>query len=166
MTPSPGPAGVDSALFRQLLGRFATGVTILTTTAADGAPIGMTASSVASVSLEPPLVLVSVDRQNEMHGALGAAPHFALNILAADQEALSRRFAEEEERRFEGVAYHPSRLGLPLIDGALAYVECARRQVVPAGDHTVFFGLVVHGSVTDRRPLLYYRGGYAGLDGR
>jgi flavin reductase (DIM6/NTAB) family NADH-FMN oxidoreductase RutF len=157
---------VDPALFRQLLGRFATGVTILTTTTRDGAPIGMTASSVASVSLVPPLVLVSVDRMNDMHAALGAATHFALNILAADQEALSRRFAEVEHRRFEGVAHHASRLGMPLIDGALAHLECERQQAVPAGDHTVFFGLVVGGSETDQRPLLYYRGGYAGLDGR
>lgn len=164
MTPTPD--GVDPALFRELLGRFATGVTILTTKAADGSSIGMTASSVASVSLEPPLVLVSVDRQNEMHGALGTATHFALNILAADQEALSRRFAEVEHHRFDGVAHHASGLGLPLIDGALAYIECARQQAVPAGDHSVFFGLVLHGSVTDQRPLLYYRGGYAGLDGR
>lgn len=160
------PAGVDPALFRQLLGRFATGVTVLTTTTPDGAPIGMTASAVASVSLDPPLVLVSVDRQNEMHAALGTATHFALNVLAAEQEALSRRFAEVERRRFDGVPHHRSALGLPLLDGALAAIECARQQAVPAGDHTVFFGLVVQGSVSDRRPLLYYRGGYAGLDGR
>ena len=160
------PAGVDPALFRQLLGRFATGVTILTATGPDGAPTGMTASSIASVSLEPPLVLVSVDRENEMHTALSAAPYFALNILAGDQEALSRRFAEVTHHRFDGVPHHASRLGVPLIDGALAYIECARQQAVPAGDHTVFFGLVVHGSVTEQRPLLYYRGGYAGLDGR
>jgi len=163
---TPAKDGVDPALFRQLLGRFATGVTILTTTTTNGDPIGMTASSVASVSLDPPLVLVSVDRQNDMHGALGAATHFALNVLSAEQEALSRRFAEVEHHRFEGVAHHPSPLGVPLIDGALAYIECLRQQAVPAGDHTVFFGLVLRGSVTDLRPLLYYRGGYAGLDGQ
>lgn len=165
MTPTPIPGGVDPALFRELLGRFATGVTILTTNTRDGQPIGMTASSVASVSLEPPLVLVSVDRQNVMHGAMDGAAHFALNILAADQEALSRRFAEIEQHRFDGVGYHASREGLPLIDGVLAYIECTKQQAVPAGDHTVFFGLVTHGSVTDHRPLLYYRGGYDGLDG-
>jgi flavin reductase (DIM6/NTAB) family NADH-FMN oxidoreductase RutF len=166
VTPPPGTGGVDPALFRELLGRFATGVTILTTTTSDGAPIGMTASSVASVSLDPPLVLVSVDRQNDMHGALGAATHFALNILSADQEALSRRFAEVEHHRFEGVPHHASALGVPLLDGALACIECVRQQGVPAGDHTVFFGLVVRGNVTEQRPLLYYRGGYARLDGR
>ena len=155
--------GVDASLFRQLLGRFATGVTVITTRNAAGEPEGMTASSVASVSLEPPLLLVSVDRKNVMHDALAQASHFVVNVLAADQEALSRRFAELEENRFHGVGFHPSRMGLPILDGVLAHIECARDAVVPAGDHTVFLGLVTGGDVTDRPPLLYYRGGYANL---
>ena len=157
--------GVEPALFRQLLGRFATGVTVLTTRAPTpgGEPIGMTASSVASVSLDPPLVLVSVDRQHEMHSALEAASHFVLNVLAADQEALSRRFAGDEPNRFSGVGFHPNKQGLAVLDGVLAHIECEKHSAIPAGDHTVFLGLVVGGSVTDRRPLLYYRGGYAGL---
>ena len=92
--------GVESPQFRQLLGRFATGVTVLTTRTPDGRPIGMTASSVASVSLVPPLLLVSVSHEHDMHPALQAAQHFALNILAADQEAVSRRFAVEHPDRF------------------------------------------------------------------
>lgn len=156
--------GVEPPLFRQLLGRFATGVTVLTTRASPGGePIGMTASSVASVSLDPPLVLVSVDRRHEMHAALEAASHFVLNVLAADQEALSRRFAADEPNRFGGVGFRPNKQGIAVLDGVLAHIECEKQAVVPAGDHTVFFGLVVGGSVTDRRPLLYYRGGYAGL---
>ena len=157
--------GVDAALFRHLLGRFATGVTVITTRHADGQPEGMTASSVASESLEPPLLLVSVDRQNVMHEALAQASHFVVNILAADQEALSRRFAELEQNRFEGVGFHASRLGLPILDGVLAHIECVKDAVVPAGDHTVYVGLVTGGAVTDQRPLLYYRGGYADLSG-
>ena len=157
--------GVDPSLFRQLLGRFATGVTVITTRNAAGLPEGMTASSVASVSLEPPLLLVSVDHQNVMHQALSQASHFIVNVLAQDQEALSRRFAELEENRFDGVGFHTGRLGLPLLDGVLAHIECAREASVEAGDHTVFIGLVVGGTVTDRRPLLYYRGGYANLSG-
>jgi flavin reductase (DIM6/NTAB) family NADH-FMN oxidoreductase RutF len=117
------------------------------------------------VSLDPPLLLVSVDRANEMHQALEAAPHFVVNVLAADQEALSRAFAEVDENRFEGVGYRESRHGVPLLDGALASIECVRHASVPGGDHTVFFGLVTGGTVTDRRPLLYYRGGYANLGG-
>jgi flavin reductase (DIM6/NTAB) family NADH-FMN oxidoreductase RutF len=157
--------GVDPAQFRQLLGRFATGVTILTTRDARGRPIGMTASAVASVSLEPPLLLVAVSRANDMHAALHAATHFVLNVLAADQEAISRRFAADDVERFDGIGYQESRYGLPVLDGVLASIECDKQGEVPGGDHTVFFGLVTGGSVTDRSPLLYYRGGYTGLHG-
>ena len=155
--------GVDAAQFRQLLGRFATGVTVVTTRHPDGRLLGMTASSIASVSLLPPLLLVSVDRKNDMHDALAAATHFALNVLAADQEALARRFAATDPDRFDGVGYRESPRGIPLLEGALAHIECAKQDAVPGGDHTVFFGLVTDGAVTDARPLLYYRGGYAGL---
>ncbi len=155
--------GVEPAQFRQLLGQFATGVTILTTRSPDGRPIGMTASSVASVSLEPPLLLVSVSREHDMHAALLAAPHFVLNVLAADQEALSRRFAADHPDRFSGVGYRENRSGVPVIEGVLAHIDCEKQQTVPGGDHTVFFGLVTGGSVSSRSPLLYYRGGYAGF---
>lgn len=155
--------GVEPSLFRQLLGRFATGVTVLTARAPGGDPIGMTASSVASVSLDPPLVLVSVDRHHDMHAALEAAPHFVLNVLAADQESLSRRFAADAPNRFGGVGFRENKQGIAVLDGVLAHIECEKQAAVPGGDHTVFVGLVVGGNVTDRRPLLYYRGGYAGL---
>ena len=155
--------GVEAPLFRQLLGRFATGVTVLTTRGPGGDPVGMTASSVASVSLDPPLVLVSVDRTHEMHGALEAATYFVLNVLAADQETLSRRFAGDEANRFSGVGFQPNKQGIAVLDGVVAHIECQKQQTIPAGDHTVFLGLVTGGNATDRRPLLYYRGGYAGL---
>src|SRR5438445_10385429 len=106
-------SGVDPAQFRQLLGRFATGVTVLTTRDPAGRPIGMTASSVASVSLEPPLVLVSVDRKNDMYPALSAAQRFVLNVLAADQEAVSPRFAEAHPNRCHGIADHETSHGMP-----------------------------------------------------
>jgi len=159
-------SGVDSALFRQLLGRFATGVTVLTTRAADGHPIGMTASSVASVSLTPPLLCVSVDRTHDMHAALLQAETFAVNILAADQEAISRRFAADPPvNRFDGVGYTETETGLPIVQGVLAHIECTAQAAHAAGDHTIFVGLVTGGAVSDRRPLLYYRGGYASLGG-
>jgi flavin reductase (DIM6/NTAB) family NADH-FMN oxidoreductase RutF len=155
--------GVDSPQFRQLLGRFATGVTVLTTRTADGRPIGMTASSVASVSLVPPLLLVSVSHEHDMHAALESAQHFVLNILAADQEDISRRFAVDHPDRFGGIGYHLSEYGVAILDGVLASIECEKHTQVPGGDHTVVFGLVVGGAVTDRSPLLYYRGGYASM---
>jgi flavin reductase (DIM6/NTAB) family NADH-FMN oxidoreductase RutF len=158
------PVGVAPAQFRQLLGRFPTGVSVLTARGAPGGhPVGMTASSIASVSLEPPLVLVAVDHKNEMHAALRSGRHFAINVLSAEQEALARRFAETEANRFAGVGYRESRFGIPLLDGALAHIECAMHAAVEAGDHTIFIGLVTGGTVSERRPLLYYRGGYASL---
>ena len=155
--------GVDPALFRQLLGRFATGVTVVTARTSGGNPAGMTASAVTSVSLDPPLLLVCVDRQHDMHPALEAGTRFALNVLAADQEWLSRRFASDLEDRFDGVGYRETKDGIPLLDGTVAAIECTKHATVPGGDHTIFIGLVTGGAVTDRRPLLYYRGGYAAL---
>src|SRR5213592_435524 len=161
--PGHASRGVEPEQFRQLLGRFATGVTVLTSRSAKGQPVGMTASSVASVSLDPPLVLVSVEKVHDMHAALESGTHFVLNILSAEQEALSRRFAGVETDRFRGVSYRENERGIAVIDGVVAHIECEKRSAVPGGDHTVFIGLVVGGDATDRRPLLYYRGGYAGL---
>ena len=155
--------GVEPPQFRQLLGRFATGVSVVTSRAAKGEPIGMTASSVASVSLDPPLVLVSVEKVHDMHEALENGTHFVLNVLSSEQEALSRRFAGEETDRFRGVSYRENERGIAVLDGVVAHIECEKRAAVPAGDHTIFIGLVVGGNATDKRPLLYYRGGYAGL---
>jgi flavin reductase (DIM6/NTAB) family NADH-FMN oxidoreductase RutF len=160
------PAGVGPPLFRRLLGSFTTGVTVLTTRTADGRPIGMTASSVASVSLDPPLLLVSVERRHEMHDALLAAPRgaFVVNVLAEDQEALSRRFAADDGRdRFDGVRYRMNGQDLPVLEDVVAHIECTRYASVPGGDHTVFVGLVTGGDAGDRRPLLYYRGDYTRL---
>jgi flavin reductase (DIM6/NTAB) family NADH-FMN oxidoreductase RutF len=154
---------VDQAQFRQLLGRFATGVTVLTARDADGRPHGMTANSLASVSLEPPLVLLSIDHAAAMHELLTTGPAFAINILSSTQETLSRRFAQEREERFDGVGYQDSPRGLILLDGALAHLECERVATHEAGDHTILVGLVVAGAANEGRPLCYFRGGYASL---
>jgi flavin reductase (DIM6/NTAB) family NADH-FMN oxidoreductase RutF len=98
-----------------------------------------------------------------MHRALLHGSHFALNVLAADQELLSRRFAEVEHDRFHGVAHRMNAHGVALLDGVVATIECEKHATAPGGDHTVFFGLVTGGTLTERRPLLYYRGGYAAL---
>ena len=155
--------GVEPPQFRQLLGRFATGVTVLTSRLPNGEPIGMTANSLASVSLEPPLVLVSVEKRHDMHTAMEQGTHFVFNILSSEQEALSRAFAGSEPDRFRGVSYRENQRGIAILDGVVAHIECEKQAAVPGGDHTVFIGLVVGGDVSDRRPLLYYRGGYAGL---
>jgi 4-nitrophenol 2-monooxygenase / 4-nitrocatechol 4-monooxygenase, reductase component len=157
------PSELDPAQFRELLGRFATGVTILTVTAPDGRPLGMTANSLASVSLRPPLVSVCVDREAEMHDAILGVREFVVNILCSNQETLARRFADKHEDRFDGVGYHLSPDGLILLDGTLAHIECERQGEYPSGDHTIVVGRVVGGETADGRPLLYYRGGYATL---
>lgn len=153
----------DPADFRRLLGHFATGVTVLTTRTADGTPAGMTVNSLASVSLEPPLVSVSIDRTADVHDALIGAPRFVINILEATQEGHSRRFAQSETDRFHGVGWHPSPEGEPIIDGALTHIECGHFAAYPGGDHTILVGRVTGGATRPGAPLLYYRGGYTGL---
>jgi flavin reductase (DIM6/NTAB) family NADH-FMN oxidoreductase RutF len=157
-------AQVDAAQFRQLLGRFATGVTILTITAPDGRLLGMTANSLSSVSLYPPLISVCVDREAEMHNAILAVDQFVVNVLSSGQETLARRFADKHEDRFEGIGYHINPDGLILLGGVLAHVECQRVAHYPGGDHTIVIGRVMGGSTSKGRPLLYYRGGYAALE--
>jgi flavin reductase (DIM6/NTAB) family NADH-FMN oxidoreductase RutF len=109
-------------------------------------------------------VSVNVDHQAAMHRHVIPAPRFAINILAAGQEAVSRRFAEEHPDRFDAVAYQSSPGGLPWLDGALATLECERHAAFEAGDHTIVVGRVTGGAVRPGRPLLYYRGGYFDLD--
>jgi flavin reductase (DIM6/NTAB) family NADH-FMN oxidoreductase RutF len=149
--------------FRQALGRFASGVTVVTTHEA-GAPIGLTVSSFASLSLDPPLVLVAIDRRVRANAAIGQTGAFAVNILTAGQEWLSRQFATRNVDRFAGVAWQPgAALGLPLLDGALAQLECRLHQTLPGGDHTIFVGEVVAAELGDAAPLLYFRSAYRGL---
>jgi flavin reductase (DIM6/NTAB) family NADH-FMN oxidoreductase RutF len=155
---------VDAALFRQLLGRFATGVTVLTTRDQAGMPVGMTASSLAAVSLDPPLVSVCVDVTADMHQALSASGTFVINVLAADQEELSRRFADAPpEQRFSGIGWRETEDGRIVLTGALAHIECERFADFPLGDHTLFVGRVIGGTATEGDPLLYYRGRYGAL---
>jgi flavin reductase (DIM6/NTAB) family NADH-FMN oxidoreductase RutF len=151
---------VDSAQFRQLCGHFATGVVIITATAQDGAPAGMTANSFASVSLNPPLVSVNVDHAADFHPVMLQAAGYVFNVLSSAQEALSRRFASNAVQRFDGVGYKLDDRGFILLDGVVATIACVPHSRFEAGDHTVFVGRVIGGGVASGRPLLYYRGGY------
>jgi flavin reductase (DIM6/NTAB) family NADH-FMN oxidoreductase RutF len=146
--------------FRQLLGRFATGVTVVTALDAQGRPAGMTATAVSSVSLEPPVLLVCVGHQADFHPVIAAAPRFAVNVLAAGQEHLSRRFAASNTDRFAGVQHRPGPHDVPLLEGVVAHILCDTWGRDEAGDHTVVFGLVTGGETFERPPLLYYRGRY------
>lgn len=157
-------ADIDSALFRTLLGHFATGITVITSRDADGKPMGMTASSLSSVSLSPPLVSICVDQSADTHKVLRTQRPFVINLLAAGQEGLSRRFAGKQTAdRFDGIGYQNSPLNLPLLEGVLAHIECDYYASHDLGDHTLFVGRVTGGAAGEGRPLLYYRGGYADL---
>lgn len=147
--------------FRRICGHFTTGVTIVTTLDATGRPHGMTANSFASVSLVPPLVSVAVDHGAAIHPAMRAGAHFTINILADDQEALSRRFAGGLDERFDGVAWHADATRHVLLDGALGYLRCEKWSELEAGDHTIFIGRVTSGATrAGARPLLHYQGQY------
>jgi flavin reductase (DIM6/NTAB) family NADH-FMN oxidoreductase RutF len=151
--------------FRRVLGHFATGVTVLTTTDSEGRPAGLTASAFTSVSLEPPLVLVCVDHKSQSYPALQESRGFAVNILAVDQQDISRRFASTRLDKFDGVAYSRGALGAPLLEAALAQIECETVGRYVQGDHTIFIGRVEHARVGSGEPLLYYRGRYDSLAG-
>lgn len=154
---------IDKDLFRAVLGRFASGVTIVTTTDADGCDHGMTVSAFSSLSLDPPLVLVCIDHNASVWPAFERAEHFAINILGSQQEALSRRFSSRDGDRFAGVGFTRGITGVALLDDTLASVECVVTSRVPHGDHSILVGSVEGGTARDLQPLLYYRGGYASL---
>jgi flavin reductase (DIM6/NTAB) family NADH-FMN oxidoreductase RutF len=156
---------LDPDSFRSVLGRFASGITVVTTRDGEGRDVGMTVSAFASVSLRPPLVSVCIDHAASMYGALRSAERFGVNILASDQEALSRRFAAvDSSHRFDGIGYERGESGVVLLDDALAHIECVVVAQHESGDHTLVIGEVERASARDARPLLYYRGGYAQLE--
>lgn len=157
MTATPG--GLTPDEFRQTLGRFASGVTVIT---ANGGTErrGMTASAFVSVSLTPPLILVSVDTRAHMHALLAAedVTHFGVNVLSSVQRPLSDHFAGKPGPE-DAVPWFEHE-GLPLIGGAVAQLVCRKEQAIPAGDHTLYLGFVEYARYTDDDPLLYFRGQY------
>ena len=155
---------LDPDAFRAVMGRFASGVTVVTATNEAGAAYGMTVSAFASVSLQPPLVVMCIDHAASLHDTLTNAPFFAVNILASTQEPIARRFADTGAQRFEGIGYRNGENGVPILNDVLAFLECKRVSSAEAGDHTVIIGETVAASMRDARPLLYYRGGFAQLE--
>lgn len=152
----------DSSAFRKVLGCFATGITIITTISKDGKPVGLTANSFTSLSLDPPLVLFCLDRKINSFEAFHSNRHFAINVLRHDQEQLSRRFATSAIDKFQGLEFETWNTGCPILKGCLAAFECDIQQVIEAGDHVIIIGEVnkIHHDADGGRPLLYYRGKY------
>ncbi len=155
------PAQIDpDREFRNALGAFGTGVTVITTRAADGSLHGLTANSFSAVSLQPRLVLWSQSLRTASHAVFEAATHFAINILSTDQVDLSRRFARSAPDKFAGLAVTEGLGGCPLLPGAVATFECQAVARHPGGDHVIHVGEVLRYAYAEGAPLLFVRGRY------
>jgi len=160
------PPAVDPLKFRHVMGHFPTGVSVITT-AFEGERHGMTANSITSVSLEPMMILACLVRGSRTALAIEQAGRFAVNILAEDQEELSRRFARPGEDHFDGLDVQGGPGGIPLIPGCIAYLVCGLHDVVEAGDHDIVLGTVEDADVAQNgaSPLVFFQGGYRTLPG-
>jgi len=154
---------IDRSELRRVMGHFATGVTVITTRDADDRPLGLTANAVCSVSLEPPLLLVCVDKNAESHAAFQRSGVFAVNILGHEHQDLSQRFAVSGGEKFAEVAHRSGPTGAPILDGVLGTIECRVVAEHDAGDHTIYIGQVEQLDATDGDPLLFFRGKYRRL---
>lgn len=161
-TTDTPPARVDDALYREAIAHFATGVTVITTLR-EGLPAGMTASAVASLSLDPVLLLVSISNRLPTHEAIERSRAFVVNVLGEGQEELALRFARPAADKFEGITLRPDH-ALPVLEAAIAHFVCDVHERFPGGDHSIFTGLVREcGATPGKRPLLYFRSRFGGL---
>jgi flavin reductase (DIM6/NTAB) family NADH-FMN oxidoreductase RutF len=166
MTASELEAGISAAAFRHAMGHFVTGVTVVTSIAADGQPVGTTANAVSSLSLDPPLILVCFDRTSLTLKAVRAHGAFAVNMLAEGQRHLSVNFARRGlAAAWQGVGHEHGATGSPRLHGAVAVVECTLEHELPGGDHEIIIGRVRHVDTGEpgASPLVYWRGTYASL---
>ncbi len=157
---SSDSSSIDPRDFRNALGTFATGVTIITTAAPDGKPYGLTCNSFASVSLNPPLVLWSLVIFSSSMSVFQNASHFAVNVLGASQQALANKFAKSSEDKFVGVEWTPGLGNSPLLKDSVATFQCRAANRYYGGDHVIFLGAVEAYSYNRQEPLLFARGGY------
>jgi flavin reductase (DIM6/NTAB) family NADH-FMN oxidoreductase RutF len=160
MTGAPA-SGIDSRLFREALGRFASGVCVMTTVDAQGRPAGVTISAFASLSLDPPLVLFCIGKRSANLAAWLGCTHFSANVLAEGQRAISEAFASQREDKFAGIAGAPGSNGCFRIAGALVTLECRRIRLYDEGDHHIVIGLVERADLGGEvPPLLRFRAAY------
>ena len=151
----------DSRQLRNALGRFPTGVTVITTRDTDGKRVGLTANSFSALSLDPPLVIWSIVRKSASLPGFLASGHFAINVLASDQSALSHRFATPSDDKFNGLELREGYGGSPLLPGTLASFECKTEQTIQGGDHLLFVGRVQKIRFRNGEPLIFNAGKYA-----
>jgi flavin reductase (DIM6/NTAB) family NADH-FMN oxidoreductase RutF len=157
------PQAFDSRQFRDALGEFATGVTIICARLAQGRYVGLTVNSFNSVSLDPPLVLWSLSRRSLSLPAFEAAARYSVNVLSSEQTELARRFSRPHEDRFAGVGYRMGWADAPLIDGCVAWFECLHHARHRAGDHTIFIGEVATCQRTEGRGLVFHHGNFGSV---
>lgn len=148
--------------FKEVLGRFATGVTVVTAFE-DGEPVGFTCQAFASLSLRPPMVVLAPSKTSTSWPRMIEAGAFCVNILTEEQQAVSEAFALRRGNKFEGIPWHVGPAGTPVLDGSLAWVECALGTVHDAGDHELVTGRVLELGVGEGSPLIFYRSGYGGF---
>jgi flavin reductase (DIM6/NTAB) family NADH-FMN oxidoreductase RutF len=155
---------VSNDLFRRACGLFATGVAVVTTRAADGSPHGLTINSFSSLSLDPQLVMVAIDRSCAVLSAFESSGYYAVNILREEQRSVSIRFAQLPEGRFRGIEWKAGETGSPILDGVLGVLECRTVQVVDTGDHRVLVGQVVGLVIGEGRPLVFFGSDYTKIE--
>jgi flavin reductase (DIM6/NTAB) family NADH-FMN oxidoreductase RutF len=154
---------VDKDVFRDVIGHFATGVSVITARVEE-TDYGVTVSAVCSVSLEPPMLLVCLNRSSRTQGAVSRAGSFVMNVLGREQSEIARRFASARDDKFEGIGVFHGTLGHPFLVEALAHVECGVVEQATGGTHTIFIAEVVHAERFEGEPLLYFRGQFGSLD--
>jgi flavin reductase (DIM6/NTAB) family NADH-FMN oxidoreductase RutF len=153
----------DAKELRRVMGMFATGVTVLTTRDASGRPYGLTANAVTSLSLDPPLLIICIDKRAETHPHFFDSRCFVVNILSEDQEELSTHFAKSGGEKFGSLPYSINQDGVPVLEGTLAQVECRIVETHEGGDHVIHIGEVRHAEVRGGRPLVFFQGKYRRL---
>ncbi|WDL97631.1 flavin reductase family protein [Alicyclobacillus sp. ALC3] len=151
---------MDPRQFRNIAGAFATGVTVVTAINSAGKPVGMTVNSFTALSLDPPLVLVTVAQSASLFDDFTNVHGFAVNILTDQQESLSRTFAAKDIDRFAGLSYQSGVTSSPILPDVLGYFDCEVYDRIPCGDHMILVGHVVYGQITEGDPLLFVRGKY------
>jgi flavin reductase (DIM6/NTAB) family NADH-FMN oxidoreductase RutF len=154
----------DTRPFRRCLGKFATGVTVVTCVDKQGRPCGTTANSFSAVSLDPPLILWNIAKVSNSLDAYLEAAHFVVNVLSSQQENISAHFARSDHTQFDGIEYSMSANGAPVLPDTIATFECRTREVHDCGDHHIIVGEVAAYSSNDGNPLLFYDSGYRRLD--
>jgi len=151
---------LDAREIRNVMGHFATGVTVITTKDITGKPFGLTVNSFTSLSLNPPLVVVCVDKTVDCYSCFDETKVFAVNVLSEDQEELSRRFATKGIEKFAGIQWRMGEHGAPLLDGVIGTIECKVNHSYEGGDHTIFLGEILSAAAKGDRPLLFFKGKY------